>query len=177
MKERPILFKSDMVRALLDGRKTQTRRICKEPVVDGGTATGCKFGTVGDHLWIKETFCRPEYASGPIYRADIPGPESNARIYEDEDCTCEVKWKPSIFMPRCASRITLEITGVRVERLQDISEDDAIAEGVNGDECQDFDQPLPSMCYQALWESINGSGSWQANPYVWVITFKKVSQL
>lgn len=205
MKETPLLFKAAMVRAILDGNKTQTRRVVKLPVIDrngtgceiGGTeinsclAQGmelCPFGQVGERIWVKETFavqCAEGVSAVPWYRADYQG---------DSECdppAAGVKWKPSIFMPRKASRITLEIVSVRVERLQEISEADAKAEGVTcperGEVCSGFIPPIstahePEECacidgyvplYKTLWESINGAGSWEKNPFVWVIEFKK----
>jgi hypothetical protein len=213
MKERPILFSAPMVRALLDGSKTQTRRVLKQATGpslsvgmsddDAGVAelswlwgdgpghdvnetikrVACPYGKPGDRLWVRETFAdlrgtgiehRPD-PSGPLKRyafaADHP-PGSNGDEARKE---FGVKWKPSIHMPRAASRITLEITEVRVERLQDISRGDAMVEGC----------PFPNMAayndprkwYADLWESINGPGSWDTNPYVWVIEFKRLEQL
>lgn len=136
----------------------------------------CPYGLIGDRLWVKETF-RPQdgmttycqHQDEIEYRADGDRPK------EPTDC----HWKPSIFMPRWASRITLEITGVRVERLNEISEEDAIAEGVEplshgfknylGADLQCGDA---RMSYMSLWESINGAGSWAKNPWVWCISFQ-----
>lgn len=172
MKERPILFNSQMVRALLDGSKTQTRRIVKNVlnnnrlqlkdrqinVIDAINQS--PFGQIGDQLWVRETWVKhPDYAHRAVYRAD-PGSK-----YDVE------KWTPSIHMPKWASRIQLEITGVRVEPLNDISEGDAEHEGCFslGDcECTAKRQ------YKELWESINGPGSWDANPWVWVIKVRRV---
>lgn len=219
MKECPILFSAPMVRALLEGRKTQTRRRVKLPksLVGGDLARAWPdkmFGvTPGLHvpmpdesvqrlrnpwdwpepcrLWVRETFClentgdyhgdhdvpsdgRPiqKYEDGdgdywliPHYRATEPEPHIVPyRCDADDDKT---RWTPSIFMPRWASRITLEITGVRVERLQDISEADALEEGVRS-------QIKYSAAFADLWESINGPTSWDANPWVWVIEFRKL---
>lgn len=187
MKSRPILFSAPMVRALLDGSKTQTRRVCKpaanlsevvgiqdpseleqRPIyIKGsgwfGDAEGyvqffCPYGQVGDQLWVREAFCdATDGLHGRVlYRAT-------------GDTAC--KWKPSIHMFRHQSRITLEITNVRVERLQDISEADALSEGIiqaddGGYHLADTrhysDDPVES--YASLWESINGEGSWDANP-------------
>ena len=186
MNQRPILFSAPMVRAILDGNKTQTRRICKpaqffslSKVVevpdpqergqvyngshfgdeDGEVQFACPYGGRGDRLWVRESFSPYEHREGCWYWAD-----GNIAAH---DCT---KPKPSIHMPRWASRITLEITGVRVERLQDISEADAISEGT----------PFPCGGwvggYQKLWESIHGPGSWDLNPWVWVVEFKGVAQ-
>jgi hypothetical protein len=182
MKERPILFSAPMVRAILERRKTQTRRIMKpqpygflfqKPVKSlGGAEIKCPYGQTGDRLWVRETWgtdapnldtCRRGVESdglfyGPYYAADADWFDNHT-----------VRMRPSIHMPRWASRITLEITNVRVERLQDISREDAIAEGT----------PPPDAAYSMrdsymmLWESINGRGSWATNPWVWVIEFKR----
>jgi hypothetical protein len=238
MKERPILFSSPMVRALLDGSKTQTRRVVKlphnnrlgvwEPTTVGGpnggrTASGetvplqgaiwhtrtgdslvCPHGQPGDRLWVRETHevNRIGYEEGPNaparhyagvkYRADDGRAEFtiSQSLYRDLDSKESCGWRPSIHMPRWASRITLEVTGVRMERVQDISHDDALAEGV-----QDFastldDQPHPSgespeqasrrlqwpqRQFRTLWESINGAESWDINPWVWVVEFRRLS--
>lgn len=197
MKERPILFSTPMVRAILEGRKTQTRRICK-PTPAGTmmphkllddrffkkehigkwlweTASGeylgyCPYGQPGDRLWVRETFliehsCHKNFYE---YRAD----------YSDT-IALDVIWRPSIFMPREACRLMLEVTDVRVERLQDISEEDAIAEGIAmpnyaEEAIRDIHFPEPTEIYMMLWESINGKGSWDKNPWVWVIEFKKI---
>lgn len=168
MKERPILFSAPMVLAIIAGTKTQTRRICKEHVVEGATATGCKYGVPGDRLWVKETHI-PK-ASGTIYRADFDQIEAAglSGMYGG--------WKPSIFCKRSDSRITLEIVSVRIERLQSISESDAKAEGVEQSKLVEMKDGSPcySLPYQILWSAINGEGSWDANPWVWVIEFKKL---
>lgn len=184
MKERPILFSGSMVRAILDGRKTQTRRVVTNArpytATDNGIdilwATGslrCPYGQPGDRLWVRETWClRPE---GYGYRADN-NPDNNP-----------LKWGPSIHMPRWASRITLEVTGVRVERVQDISEEDARAEGIratrlsHGSVVYHTDSyPTPNIYGSAqerfvnLWHSINTPRGypWESNPWVWVVAFK-----
>lgn len=189
VKERPILFSAPMVRAILAGQKTQTRRVVKarkDPdsgcQMSPGEIAGdehqerlCPYGQPGDRLWVRETFihepadycweasvsipCRP---ANTVYRADVEGDSSGAG------------WAPSIHMPRSLSRITLEVTGIRVERLQDISVADAIAEGVV--ECNQHLRGLePCMewryAYEDLWGQINGQGSWDANPWVWVVSF------
>jgi len=195
MKERPILFNAPMVRALLSGSKTQTRRRFKLPpgldwYFSGalrGEETGdvhdpagkgwwnidelrCPYGQPGDQLWVKETWREdsPDDPEGAIYRAD-----------QEHLMPQGGRWKPSIFMPRWASRVTLEITGVRVERLQDISETDALAEGIHRydvlEEAGPHDPHFNRGTYQRLWESINGGGSWASNPWVWVITFKGIA--
>jgi hypothetical protein len=234
MKERGIIFNTEMVRAVLEGRKTLTRRIMKvQPesnqygllrIIDStnrsnvgrchwaeSNATGthsrsklfsCPFGAVGDRLWVRETWAIVSHAfddDGLMidYVPDRPakkvhekpfgnGYYSGHSIYaadggftwgDDDGCvdgrSC---WKPSIHMPRWASRITLEITGVRVERLQDISDADAKSEGCwygHGGGEPDF-AVNPSDHFPTLWASIYGEESWQANPWVWVIEFKRV---
>lgn len=175
MKERPILFSAPMVRALLDGSKTQTRRVVNQrhlAQIDLSRG-GCKanwskpmpYGQPGDRLWVRETHCQvvPRYGSSDpsaLYRADLdPG----------QQYLCVDRWTPAIHMPRNACRITLEVTGVRVERLRDISETDALAEGIDQDTC------APVAVYRDLWESINGYASWDLNPWVWAVEFKKVT--
>jgi hypothetical protein len=220
MKERPILMSGPMVRAILEGRKTQTRRIVKpqpsvhdaEPLVrsdfhgparwfdghragswNGGNPILCPYGEPGDRLWVKETFAYSEgevmmtsYERRPV-GSKLPMIAYRANMPDLREPPCGKHWKPSIFMRRALSRITLEITGVRVERLQDISEDDAVAEGIgrhikHGTEWFDFypiDEEFPGSTtvakdsFQSLWESINGSDSWAENPWVWVIEFKR----
>ena len=210
MKERPILFSGPMVRAILEGRKTQTRRIVKpqpHTSLNDGEPCGlgwhtpkvtmerwqtaetfskelsrhCPYGKPGDRLWVRETFADVGWPpTGPqyVYRAD---PDSG-----DNDVQ---KWRPSLFMPRAASRITLEVVSVRVERLNAISEEDAKAEGaeeisLESQESINETRYGPGLTdngyypevsyaegYQRLWESINGPGSWNANPWVWVVEF------
>ncbi len=167
MTERPILFSADMVRAILDGNKTQTRRIAKarqagEHVRHTLIDCRCQYGVVGDRLWVREAF---SYAHGQ--GLDDHGPiwywaDGNP---EDGDWT---KPKPSIHMPRWASRITLEITEVRLEQLQAISEEDALAEGVGPG-------PRHRDPFGLLWEHIHGPGSWYANPFVWVVSFQRIT--
>jgi len=220
MKERPILFTGPMVRAILDGSKTQTRRIVKPAPnmapalsaienVNGGffdadsRAFECPYGQPGDRLWVRESwgvvsndwdangnltdwtpdrpataitemrFGQGYYSGHAIYAAD-----GSYEWAGDDDGGGEPRsaWHPSIHMPRAASRILLEIASVRVERLQDCSDDDARAEGCSGYETSPFADPVPpSGEYRELWESLNGTGSWDANPWVWVIEFKRVT--
>lgn len=168
MKERPILFQGAMVRALLAGTKTQTRRVCKLEVRAGmpepewqSLLKLCPYGQPGDRLWVRESFSPYEHREGCWYWAD-------GRIAA-HDCT---KPKPSIHMHRWFSRITLEVTGVRAERLQNISDADALAEGVDR-----TNTSIPGYArqrYEKLWESINGADSWAANPWVWVVEFKRL---
>lgn len=203
MKERPILFSTPMVKAILDGRKTQTRRVIKPVGKDGGfvicehengwwpyrsddgetlfhtvkengkeylceTPHSCPFGKIGDRLWIRETYL--ECSIGTVYRAD--------NILE-MDAKFLGGWKPSIFMPQSSSRILLEITKIRVEKLHEITPQDALEEGVEydrhgyglGNPC---DEIRMINAYQNLWESINGKRSWDLNPFVWVIQFRMV---
>ena len=193
MKERPILFSTEMVRAILDGRKSQTRRIIKKQPVDilpmnvpnewvalltrepaHGEVWKCRYGIPGDRLWVRETWF------------PIPKSEGGGAIYKvtnSDSYKPSLKWKPSIFMPRWASRITLEIVNIRVERVQDISEDDCDAEMFGGDIP---DVVMPNFgfhggmsmqeCYARYWDFINAKRGygWDVNPYVWVIEFKRV---
>jgi hypothetical protein len=199
MKERPILMSAPMVRALLEGRKTQTRRVLKphpEWVKDGVMfwknkaamihMHACPYGQLGDRLWVRETgWERPERTPKMMRE----GADTWEAYYYDADGWSAqdhadfkawgFKRRPSIHMPRWASRILLELTDIRVERLQDISEEDAKAEGVSFGNITD--QATGEIdcdaieAYETLWESINGPGSWDKNPWVWVISFKKVS--
>lgn len=181
VKSHPILFSAPMIRAIIDGTKTQTRRIVKpmhypdqlfgeagKPWWNIGGLNGaeniCPYGKPGDRLWVKETFCYVSEGGTltPAYRADgwTECPADNG------------KWKPSIFCTRAASRITIEITDVRMERLQDITEEDAIAEGTPDN--LEAEQGMEMRdSYAALWNRINGHGSWDLNPWVWVISFTK----
>jgi len=258
-KERPILFSAPMVRALLDGSKTQTRRVVKhrwphmwqepyyatgkvladlptqpgafmefrtrrqdDPNYQGSTASflvPCPYGRAGDRLWVRETYFafgrwetrysvtkgRDEWhfvdmtlecGKAHLYAADAPRPQP---LGGKRDGGVTPKWwkRPAIFMPRAASRIDLEETGMRVERLQDISEGDALAEGITSVRSPEwdalhwsawrhaFDQavangtkppigPLPSAVYCALWEDVNGPDSWALNLWVWVVAFRRL---
>lgn len=223
MKARPILFSAPMVRALLAGTKTQTRRVLRDqnpidlgasrhgahlsrqPVFDrvANAAVGhrhapviCPYGQPSDRLWVRETHAiNPHPSELGLTRDSIPGTWDSAvaaasRVIYAADPGAHLEadgrqWRPSIHMPRWASRIMLEITGVRVERLQDISEADAIAEGIAPayDGWRDYrtSQAVNYPCadsaihsYQTLWEQISGSGSWEANPWVWAVEFKRV---
>ena len=177
MKERPILFSSPMIHAILDGRKTQTRRIvksandsCGDPIMPNDSRLPCKYGKPGDRLWVRESFRLTGDSHGEYYAGDKLGGVIYRATNPDGICDMEGGWKPSIHMPRAKSRKTLEITGIRVERLQDISEKDAIAEGVGSAVTRDCKRPK----FVALWESINGPGSWDANPWVWVVGFRRI---
>ena len=215
MTERGMIFNAEMVRAILDGRKTQTRRPVKFPVHDknlgcelagnelagelsAGNYLNSAFGKPGDRILVRETFQGPlfdydlmdSYSKDPtpfekpefcVYKADgVPAPE-----FYDADDELHCCWRPSIHMPRWASRILLEITDVRVERLNAISEEDATAEGVPpaGSLLPDYpgtfltpkgDFATAKVAFQRLWESIYGEESWKANGWVWVISFKRV---
>lgn len=195
-----MIFNSEMVRAILDGRKTQTRRIVKPQRVGDGwsvkdaqspltarhthdwwlpTATrpysalpGCPYGGIGDRIWVRETWAEAG-AGAPelqLYRANYP--EHVPSHYESVPPAEEIRWTPSIHMPRWASRILLEITDVRVERLNSISEEDAKAEGAPTECCVIGDKHF--LGFRSLWKNIYGDDSWQANPWVWVIEFKVV---
>lgn len=220
--ERPILFFGEMVRAILAGRKTQTRRIMKPqpgedfwpepdwtPRLYAPTKTNKRtgesypgddvfgvanadegfvfpYGRPGDRLWVKEKHWRygrwvkncftkkgrqawkfksvkETHGFDVLFEAPATKPRRTETGYHT---------RPSIFMPRKFSRITLEIAGVRVERLRDISHRDALAEGVGYDVSKPDGSPLAR--YQQLWNSINGKGSWEKNPRVWMIQFKRV---
>lgn len=217
MKETPILFNAPMVRAILAGTKTQTRRVVKgcefvantaegiEPYwrlldhprkqISGGTPMGahvaarCPYGQPGDRLWVRETWQHSNHPIGPydqdcmvFYRADfmsdVHGPDG-----EKSPEGRYRSWRPSIHMPRAASRILLEVTDVRVERLQNISEADARAEGARECDPASGREVLlagPSqrgsfvLHYRDIWNQINGPGSWDANPWVWAISFSRL---
>lgn len=205
MKERPILFSGEMVRAILDGRKTQTRRVVKVPLEEAQVRTACSYsalirncphGQPGDRLWVRETWkTRREWDK--ISPGLLPCSEEDAfsdMELRERNITYAVKdtaaiklrgrLRPSIFMPRWASRITLELNDVRVERLQEISGQDAIAEGIQPytdggittfkDYLTDeMGRRAARQSYETLWESINGRGSWAVNPFVWVLGFKR----
>lgn len=225
MKERGIIFNTEMVRAIIDGRKTQTRCIAKfKPIdkalnlnysglragnyhagvkdgrcvlrsTDGATWNDrtypltCPYGNVGNRLWVRETWQGPlvdsekaydlfkdptpyQKVENCVYKAD----GGYAPEYIDCDDNFRQGWRPSTQMPRWASRITLEITDVRVERLNDISNEDAKSEGCwygRGGGVPD-EAVTPSDYFPTLWESLYGKGSWDRNPWVWVIEFKRV---
>lgn len=196
-KARPILFSGEMVRALMAGTKTQTRRVLKNPEFFG-CPTGdcphnytteciegmqqnvidCPYGKVGDLLWVRESIYRLGYWQRVVddigvwlvtwvdsqkvaYMADDVPPRFEGRIWRSF---------PSIHMPKVASRLTLEITGVRLELLRDISLEDAMAEG--WPDSQAAEKLQPKAWYQMLWIKINGDASWVENPWVWVVEFK-----
>ncbi|GKJ24475.1 hypothetical protein NUBL21979_45830 [Klebsiella pneumoniae] len=197
--ERGMIFNAEMVRALLDGRKTQTRRPIKWKQTrfteigereDGSKWPWsedaehacdfwhpCPFGAVGDRIWVREAFrvhSRATDVATLVYKASERNSwtEQTRRVPVavcNKPATPE-KWTPSLHMPRWASRILLEITGVRVERLRSMSQDDARAEGVIA-----ASGPMEAgLAFRELWDSIYGEESWKANPWVWVIEFKRV---
>jgi hypothetical protein len=200
IKERPILFSAPMVRAILEGRKTVTRRAIKvQPHIDasGNFCVGrsnygqdgygrpvtkhfvngcCPYGKPGDRLWVRETFACGLCTDQPYAYRATHAPEDLEVGWHDP-----IKWKPSIHMPRAACRILLEITDVRIERLQDITYEQAAAEGVHrgplrewcasdeGGTCHKY--PVPA--FRDLWQSVGGN--WDANPWVWVVRFKRAT--
>lgn len=205
-----MIFNGEMVRAILDDRKTQTRRIMNnQPAGDsadtpalirnvvGGfqwyghygesSIFNCPFGAIGDRIWVRETWAEAG-ASAPdlkLYRANYPAHVPTH--YENVPPVDEIRWTPSIHMPRWASRILLEITDVHVEQLNGISKTDAEAEGIDmealfdSQDCYDCiadhnmtGRPTATGAFKYLWESIYGVDSWQANPWVWVIKFKRI---
>lgn len=220
VRERPILFSGEMVRAILNGRKTQTRRVIKpQPYPNGwkfdgdkihcwndylppsatlldvgsgrdryttsdveGWETDCPYGAPGDRLWVRETWAVHSW------RDHLPARE--ARKYQENgeghclwyragggyggcDAHQRGRWRASIHMPRWASRLTLEITEVRVQRVQEISEGDAIAEGCFDE--KEHDGSLPTEVFRVLWDSLNAKRgyAWDSNPWVWALTFKR----
>ncbi len=198
MKERPIIFSGPMVRALLDCRKTMTRRVVKpqpEPFWTAaysdrdeigeqwwlqvgkerhkhdGLLGRCPYGEVGSRLWVREAWAIRDYHGGSqyIYRQSSPlALNGNGQ---------PLRWRPSIHMPRAASRLTLEITAVRVERVQDITDEDALREGVVADRGQGetWYEGKTRGIFARLWDTIHGDGAWDRNDWVWVIEFKVVA--
>lgn len=215
-KERPILFSTPMVQAILEGRKTMTRRVVKdepkgEPWIFSNmeedhawfkwnlppssfVSRKCPYGQAGDILWVRETWC--DYNDGySEEHAHLKSPEPHY-LYR-ADCKEFEKakiWRPSIFMPRSACRLRLKITDIKVERLQDISEEDAIAEGIEWKIKYPEESPntkyyrdylfadrlafgigfKAKQSFRSLWHKINGEESWNANPWVWVVSFQKI---
>ena len=207
-RERPILFQGDMVRAILSGSKTQTRRVVKlkgwhtieerddgkqwpwmyDSDRDADYWLPCPYGKPGDRLWVREAF-----SGCHEYDVEKFPPSAWFRLdplwYWADGNPTSGDWtrpKPSIHMPRWASRITLEITEVRVERLNSISDEDAQAEGTpcyvcggpmdgrSEDDCHCFHSKAKASDYRDLWERINGSGSWEENPWVWCVSFRRI---
>lgn len=207
MKQRPILFNTEMVQAILAGRKMQTRREVHPDIAVSISNNPdrilyrCPFGQTGDVLWVRETFAKcigrdeitpsemeNAYELSPdrfiVYKAD-----SKEETHPDHPEWGNKRWKPSIHMPKDAARIWLRITDVRVERLHDISEADAIAEGV--ERIADYGTTgyklytEPDAAYsdidakwsfESLWHSINGADNWNANPWVWVLEFERIEK-
>lgn len=176
-RERPILFSSPMVRALIAGTKTQTRRVVK------GEWIVCPYGGPGDRLWVRESHWWFKDEHDPVTGYYPPKLTAEDVEYRADGERPGRSWRPSIHMPRWASRITLEITGVRVERLQEISEADARAEGAPPGHpsidrvSREFGfADFPRSWYGQMWEQINGRGSWAANPWVWVLEFRKLER-
>lgn len=229
MAERPILFSGPMVRAILEGRKTQTRRVVRgdagenaevwaaprtidEPwewglLADHGRAghggyTRCPYGAPGDTLWVRETWC---HARDPItskpnglfhYKADgedVFEDDGDGYAVENKDGTWKSPWRSPLYMPRWASRLTLRVTDVRVHRLHEVTEEDALAEGVEAPRCPNCgytrvdcgvhldhhlcgptEPPSATFEFEYLWESINGKRApWSSNPWVWAVTFER----
>ncbi|KVS08142.1 hypothetical protein [Burkholderia multivorans] len=213
MTERPILFSGPMVRAILEGRKTQTRRVVRHQppaatrevftfphpdprthywAFDGGSLLDwshpCPQGEIGDRLYVRETWQHSNHPFGPyesnclvFYRADYLDDPLGPDLERSAD-GIRREWRPSIHMPRAAARITLEITGVRVERLQSISESDARAEGVTIEEhhtrgyCAGAYRPPSIRAFHDLWDSLNAARGhgWDVNPWVWVVEFRRI---
>lgn len=191
MIERPILFSGPMVCAILGNRKTQTRRVVKprETLCIGHDKLRiCSYGNVGDALWVRETWCC-QMDNGMFvyddkgthlchYAADgvevIADDGDGGQKYR-KDGTEASPWRPSIYMPRWASRITLEITAIRVERLNSITEEDALAEGFTAWTHRTEGQITARCGFMELWEKINGKRHpWESNPFVWVIEFQRI---
>ncbi|ARW95313.1 hypothetical protein VKQ53_26590 [Escherichia coli] len=186
MKERGMIFNDEMVRAILGGNKTQTRRIVEEKFYGRAVAAElfakhCPYGQPGDRIWVRETYRVHGKATDVatlVYRASVRNSwtEQTHRVPVDV-CNKPVseKWTPSIHMPRWASRILLEITDVRVERLRDMSEADAKAEGATP---ATYKITPPEAVYRVgfgdIWRSIYGQDNWLSNPWVWVIEFKRI---
>lgn len=213
MKFHPILFSTEMVKAILEGRKTMTRRVVKpqpDPESDGidympcapsleweqyyneiwkpwkwDTAEGesissfCPYGEVGDVLWVRESFTQRNGSVG-----------FSKYVYKAGTIDKKIKFKPSIHMPKAACRIFLEIISIRVERLQEINHHAAIFEGVEyrhikdqglgykvyGCGTNDQQTASPVFSFKTLWQTINGEESWQSNPWVWVIGFRRINK-
>ncbi|MEN5278890.1 hypothetical protein ABE527_18335 [Brucella sp. TWI432] len=210
MKDHPLLFSAPMVRANLEERKTQTRRIYTpqpEELGDGSCRTNGHQGNtdymmrdvaprfftkikVGDRLWVREahallprTAYRGSIGTGTIQQVEHPTDGYTAAVFrEGFDRSGRPLWRPSIHMPRWASRLTLIVTDVKVERLQDISEADAIAEGIERDTdgWKDYLMPSTQCCgspidsYRSLWDHVNGPGAWDKNPWVVAYTYRPI---
>ena len=200
--EKPIIFSTEMVRAILEGRKTQTRRVIKPQPIERQrivlTITPsvvalmnelgrqinlieCPYGQVGDRLWVRETWAAdiPGCERGLSYRSDHADPLGDGPSYP-------MRWRPSIHMPRWASRITLEIVKVRVERVQEITEEDVVREGIP---CRIFSEGMALFYYHDgghctealpvfahLWDTLSPKHPWESNPYVWVVEFRTTQE-
>jgi hypothetical protein len=219
MTERPIIFTGESVRAILDGRKTQTRRVVRddpnaariwwtevhEMVPGGGFYVGwvrdsgaplllpvcCPYGVPGDRLWVREAWALPPRYD-PIRHGDLKSPPSIGPVCFAADYSGRSAWEDQrgwrspMFMPRWASRLTLEVTEVRVQRLQDITEEDARAEGVveqASAACVQWSldslhwHGSPRLAFWKGWDSINGKRApWASNPWVWAISFKRAER-
>lgn len=211
MKERPILFSGEMVNAIISGRKTVTRRVVKLNCAgrvalhgrnwhceDPESRLACPYGQPGDRLWVRETWAMPP-SYDPELHGDLKsepgiGPVCFREVYPTYPPWPGTRWRSPRFMPRWASRITLEVTGVRVERLQEVAETGAMAEGVcprcpgcgysfydalTHNDHHLCEGPMPEAAVSAfskLWDSINAKRghSWESNPYVWVVEFKRI---
>lgn len=197
----PILFSTPMVQAILNGSKTMTRRVLKGQALHWTEEFShefiampendlCPYGKVGDVLWVRETsFEFSKYRDFPMFQN-----ATGDYVYRaDGNCIGEHKWKPSIYMPKEACRIFLEITSIRVERLQEINDIDATNEGIEVGYAQDnlYKKELVThmdylknehkwihakLSFMTLWQKINGKESWDANPWVWVIEFKRIEK-
>jgi hypothetical protein len=194
MKAVPMIFNTEMVKALLDGRKTVTRRPTKKEVTysesGGFCCDGWMYGLgstdqktmtnftsskqapckAGDLIWVRETFCHQPCGNAPeltVYKSGYPSNllDRYESVMDEED----IRWTPSIHMPKWASRLTLKVTDVRIERVQDITKEQAKAEGIQPTGCT---KGYWESAYQRIWESIYGN--WNQNPYVWVIEFEVI---
>lgn len=204
MRERPILFGAPMVRALLEGRKAQTRRIVKPGKdrqlgcamapnelageVNAGAYDNCPYGQPGDRLWVREATYKIEHLGwiGPLFVESEAGHQARVWGYGESDDPdriepYDLRMRPSIHMPRAACRLVLEIIAVRAEKLQNISEEDAHQEGVDNKLCAEavgrspLAMGMATQCgFAYLWDMINGTGSWAANPWVWVVEIRRV---
>lgn len=186
--ERPIIFPTDMVKAIPEGRKTQTRRVIKKPENYDNIRQCdfcCPYGQVGDKLWIRETIAEWQGTVESVKNGDLDEAEALeyivykasakdwAGILKDRDYGHPWNVRPSIFMPRWASRITLEITEIRVERLKEITWKDVLREGVGHSIAIEHPKWMVTDMFQHVWDSINGKKyPWSSNPFVWVISFK-----
>ena len=220
-RERPILFSTPLIPRLLDGSKTQTRRLLKPQPIRGKVVnregwhwdptrynhhiwhdeedqnTGdwakwflgmCPYGRVGDVLWVREAWCGEVHPATSkliynddgntyrvLYRADgheVYKDDGDGFVEFNKDGTAASPWRPSIHMPRWASRIDLEITEVRVERVNQISHRDALAEGVDYDVSKEGGAPVPSFARQ--WDQLHGPGAFERGDWCWVLSFRRI---